>query len=70
MDKVTMNKGKTVSYWNGENWEEKPESYFPGVDMRNVSKIYWRGENDIEVEYENTETHCYRNIFGTYVFDY
>ena len=39
MDKVTMNKGKTVSYWNGENWEEKPESYFPGVDMRNVSKI-------------------------------
>lgn len=74
---ISEEKGKIMSkriqYWNGLEWEEKNESSFPGVDFKDILKIFWRGDKEIEAEYQkekNTESRFYQNVCGTYVLDY
>lgn len=64
---------KKIQYWNGSEWEEKDESCFQGVDFKDISRIFWRGDKEIEAEYQkekNTESRFYQNVCGTYVLDY
>lgn len=64
---------KKIQYWNGSEWEEKDESCFPGVDFKDILRIFWRGDKEIEAEYQkekNTESRFYQNVCGTYVLDY
>ena len=69
-----MNKvSKRIQYWHGLEWEEKNESSFPGVDFKDILRIFWRGDKEIEAEYQkekNTESRFYQNVCGTYVLDY
>lgn len=51
----------------------KNESCFPGVDFKDILRIFWRGDKEIEAEYqkeENIESRFYQNVCGTYVLDY
>lgn len=64
---------KKIQYWNGSEWEEKDESCFPVVDFKDILRIFWRGDKEIEAEYqkeENIESRFYQNVCGTYVLDY
>ena len=57
---ISEEKGKIMSkriqYWNGLEWEEKNESSFPGVDFKDILRIFWRGDKEIEAEYQKEKT--------------
>ena len=64
---------KRISSCYGLESEKQTESRFPGVDFKDILRIFWRGDKEIEAEYQkekNTESRFYQNVCGTYVLDY
>ena len=60
-----------VNYIKGEKWQDVDIDDFEGLNNKDkVYSIYEMGNDCIRVEYENGREELYKNIHGTYAFQY
>lgn len=60
-----------VNYIKGEKWHDVDIDDFEGLNNKDkINSIYEMGNDCIKVEYVNGREELYKNIHGTYAFQY